>query len=140
MNNIDSYFTDDEGTDAREVFQFDFDAPTSPDSLGNDIETTLGGGDSGGPSFVDDGNGGLKLFGINTYTTQFSWNSPEAPLFGSGGGGIVVSSYLDFINSILNGDQVTVSQTDGATEVAEGAHDRHVYRGAGQRTVRSSRD
>ncbi len=33
---------------------------------------------------------------------------------------MVVSSYLDFINDILNGDQVLISQTDGSTDVTEG--------------------
>ena len=81
MNDIDYFFTDDEGSGARETFQFDFDFPDAPDSLGNDRETTLGSGDSGGPSFIEDGNGGFKLFGINTYTTQFSPSSPTAPYF-----------------------------------------------------------
>ncbi len=119
-NVIDYYFTDDEGSGARETFQFDFDFPNSPESLGNDIETTLGGGDSGGPSFIDDGNGGLKLFGLNTFTTQFAWNSPDAPYFGSGGGGMVVQAYLDFINSILFGSEVVITPTDGGTAVFEG--------------------
>jgi hypothetical protein len=120
MNEIDSYDTDDESSGASEVFIFDFDAPSSPESLGNDIETTLGGGDSGGPSFVDAADGSLRVFGVNTFTTQFTGTSPIAPLFGSGAGGMVVSSYLDFIYGVLNGDQVLVTETDGSTEVAEG--------------------
>ncbi len=106
MNDIDYFFTDDEGSGARETFQFDFDFPDSPDSLGNDRETTLGSGDSGGPSFIEDGNGGFKLFGINTYTTQFSPSSPTAPYFGSGGGGMVIAAYVDFIDSIVNPAEV----------------------------------
>lgn len=120
MNVIDSYDTDDEGSGANEVFIIDFDAPTSPESLGNDIETTFGGGDSGGPSFVEAADGSLKVFGVDTFVTQFTTSSPAPPKFGSGAGGIVVSSYLDFIYGVLNGDQVLVTQTDGSTEVAEG--------------------
>ncbi len=120
MNEIDYYYFDDEGSGAREVFQFDFDAPTSPGSLGNDVETTLGGGDSGGPSFIEDDFGNLVLFGINTFTTQFSYGSPAAPFFGSGGGGMVVSTYLDFINDILYGDVLEVTESGGSTTVTEG--------------------
>ncbi len=119
MNDIDYYFVDDEGSGVRETFQFDFDAPDSPDSLGNDVETTLGSGDSGGPSFIEDANGNLKLFGVNTFTTQFESNTPVAPLFGSGGGGMVVAAYVDFINGIIHGDQVVVSETDNSTVVSE---------------------
>ncbi len=120
MNDIDFYYTDDEGSDAREIFQFDFDYPSSSESLGNDVETTLGGGDSGGPSFIEDANGDLLVFGVNTFTTRFSSTSPVAPLFGSGGGGMVVSEYLEFINDILYGDQVIITESDGSTAVAEG--------------------
>ncbi len=125
-NEIDIFFVDDEGSGRREVFQFDFDSPTSGDSLGNDIETTLGGGDSGGPSFIEDADGNLLVFGVNTYTSQFSQNSPAAPYFGSGGGGMAVSAYLDFIYSVIDGDQVIVTESDGSTEVVEaGATDTY---------------
>lgn len=108
-NHTDAYITDDEGSGGREVFEFDFDGPHKKTNifgppqpfnltLGNDIETTLGGGDSGGPAFIDDGFGGLEIFGINTF--GFGFKAP-APLFGSGGGGIVVSEYVDFINSVM---------------------------------------
>ena len=132
QNRADLFGTDDEGSGAREVFEFDFDGPTSSTNyvggltLGNDIETTLGGGDSGGPSFIDDGNGGLEIFGINTYTFRFEFLSPSAPLFGSGAGGIVVSEYLDFIQSIIGAPGVMVTETGGSTNVSEdGATDTY---------------
>jgi hypothetical protein len=87
---------------AKEVFQFDFDAPLTfgqpGGSLGNDKETTLGGGDSGGPSFVlcTDCNPALassySLAGVNTFTQGLN-----APKFGSSGGGINVFPYRDWI-------------------------------------------
>ena len=120
QNQIEYYFVDDDGGGDREIYEFAFDAPASVASLGNDVETTLGEGDSGGPAFIDDGNGNLKIFGINTFTIQFAADSPPAPLFGSGGGGIVVAEYADFINSIIDGDRVIVEQTAGSTEVTEG--------------------
>jgi hypothetical protein len=125
-NDADSFELDDEGSGSREVFYADFDGPTSSTNflggltLGNDIETTLGGGDSGGPSFIDDGNGGIKIFGINTFSFQFT--ATLAPRFGSGAGGTIVSAYLDFIDPIIGpGDAgVTVAESGGLTNVIEG--------------------
>jgi secreted trypsin-like serine protease len=108
MNHADAYISDDEGSGAHEGFEWDFDGSQANTNvfgssqafnltLGNKIETTIGPGDSGGPSFIDDGNGGLLLFGVNTFT---STGIAAAPLFGSLGGGIVVSSYVDWIDSI----------------------------------------
>ena len=128
-NRTDMYMNDDEyegpyppPPEAREVWRFDFDGPTAETNLwgvefpyfgtlGNELETTLGGGDSGGPAFIDDGAGGLEVFGINTY--GFSGVAP-VPLFGSGGGGMVVAPYVDWINSVV-GDVpgITVTPRSG---------------------------
>ncbi len=111
QNHADVYMSDDEGSGAREGFQWDFDGDHkrtnvfgSPSgfnlTLGNDVETTVGGGDSGGPSFLEDDNGNLTLFGVNTFTT---FGKTSAPYFGSAGGGIVVSAYTSWITSIIGG-------------------------------------
>lgn len=109
-NNADDFESDlaDEGSNDIEVFLADFDEPTGSDSgpiggttLGNDVETTLGGGDSGGPSFVDEG-GQLKVAGVNTFTF-WGGEYSQSPLFGSGMGGILVYDYLDWLNPILAG-------------------------------------
>lgn len=111
LNRTDVYIIDDEGSGSREGWEFDFDGPhrktnlfgrPSPSNLtlGNDVETTLGGGDSGGPAFIDDGFGGLEIFGINTFGF---FGKALAPLFGSGGGGIVVSAYAAWITGIITG-------------------------------------
>ena len=114
------FILDDEGSGRREGFVFDFDGPNGATNslgdgrtLGNDIEVTIGGGDSGGPSFLfdDRNNNGqieaneLRLFGVNTFGTSL-FNAP-APFFGSQGGGIVVSSYLDFIDNNIESPQST---------------------------------
>jgi hypothetical protein len=104
-NMVDAfYIQDDTGQpSANEVFRFDFDGPSGSGSmggptLGNDRETTLGGGDSGGPSFVliDPSQPGLaasyELVGVNTFTQGFN-----APKFGSQGGGINIVPYRDWI-------------------------------------------
>lgn len=117
------FFLDDEGSGRREVFLFDFDGPTGATNtlsdgltLGNAREVTIGGGDSGGPSFIhNDFNsngsidvGELELFGINTFGRSVGFTS--APFFGSQGGGIVASSYLEFIDSFGNSDGSSQSQ------------------------------
>lgn len=96
-NNVyDSFFFDDEGSGEREVFLFDFDDPNSATDPGVVNESTTGPGDSGGPSFIDDGAGGWLLFGVNTFT------SGSAPAYGSSGGGMLVSTYNEWITSIVN--------------------------------------
>jgi hypothetical protein len=130
-NRTDDFELDDEGNGQVEVFLADFDGQSSSTNciggatLGNDVEATLGGGDSGGPSFIGSG-AGMELYGINTFTTRFVqfffFLGPPAPLFGSGFGGITVAPYVDWITSIIgsgSGDarpnvDIT-SPSDGAT-------------------------
>ncbi len=88
------FFADDEGSGMAEIFQFDFDHWQGA-SLGNDIETTVGGGDSGGPAYIQVGDH-LELYGVNTYT------GAGAPAFGSQGGGMLINGYLDFIDSLVD--------------------------------------
>jgi hypothetical protein len=116
-NVVDAFYAEDDpggggGNEVlrNEVFRFDFDGPTGNGSfggptLGNARETTLGGGDSGGPSFVLNG-GAYEIAGVNTFTQGFS-----APRFGSLGGGIAVPAYASWIQSILSGSGSPVSGT-----------------------------
>jgi hypothetical protein len=104
MNNADDFILDDNGSGEREGYVFDFDGPTPATNylggltLGNALETTFGGGDSGGPAFVDEG-GVLKIAGNNTFVGSFDVPpGPSAPFFGSAGGGMLVHPYLDFLN------------------------------------------
>ena len=75
----------------REVYVFDFDGSDETTNilgggtLGNDIETTLGFGDSGGPAFIF-ADGTYQLAGINTFIARFTGYSYSPPLFGSAGG------------------------------------------------------
>jgi hypothetical protein len=110
-NMVDAFYgQDDQGQPAaNEVFRFDFDGPKANTNtwggrtLGNDKETTLGGGDSGGPSFVLVGAdlssaASYQLAGINTFTQGFN-----APKFGSLGGGINVYPYTGWIDLVRSG-------------------------------------
>lgn len=111
-NIADAFYTQDDAGQpaANEVFRFDFDGRRSntnvfgAGTLGNDKETTLGGGDSGGPSFVlcTGCNPSLassyQLAGVNTFTQGFT-----APKFGSLGGGINLYPYTSWINGVTGG-------------------------------------
>ena len=106
-NVIDAVYDGDEPGDGFEVYAFDFDGPMGSGffgggTLGNDIETTFGGGDSGGPSFVNI-DGEWQLVCVDTFI--FGWDYGGGivvmpPYFGSGGGGILVNAYVDWIDSI----------------------------------------
>ena len=88
-NVIDDLEVDDDGGVLNEVFLYDFDSPGAG-SLGNDRETIIGPGDSGGPALILDGEG-LALVGINTFTEGVGGQ------FGDIGGGILVEPYLPWI-------------------------------------------
>lgn len=130
QNQADAVELDDEGSGSAEVFQIDFDGlgfnAWGGGSLGNTLETTLGGGDSGGPSFVNVG-GQLEIFGVNTFGfgNIVSGQVRNPPMFGSGSGGIVVSAYMDWVNSILGGggggeNSAPVANNDTATTNKKG--------------------
>lgn len=126
QNNVDDFRIDDEGGGLNESFEYDFDRPTGNGqlggpTLGNDIETTVGGGDSGGPSFVSDG-GVLKIAGVNTFTFRFGPpfgpRNPNAPFFGSGGGGILVGPYASWIDGLMGPDKFWDDPTGGSFGLA----------------------
>jgi hypothetical protein len=64
------------------------------DTLGNDIEAGIGGGDSGGPSFIWV-DGELRLVANNTFGGRFAGQVPGT--FGTYFGGILLSSYYDWL-------------------------------------------
>lgn len=94
LNVIDSLDLDDEGTGLAEVFRYDFDDPSSTGqpggSLGNDQETIIGPGDSGGAALRREGDQWI-LVGVNTFTEGFGGR------FGDTGGGILVKPYEAWI-------------------------------------------
>ncbi|NER79306.1 MAG: hypothetical protein F6K42_06920, partial [Leptolyngbya sp. SIO1D8] len=107
-------------TETDEIFIFDFDGPDAATNtfsdlgsgltLGNQIETTIGPGDSGGPSFITRGDQ-LLLAGVNTFGFALpDVNAPETEVvkgtFGTGGGGVLVSDAdkLGWIESIVGLD------------------------------------
>ncbi len=84
-----------EGSGRAEIFRYDFDTPATTGiiggSLGNDIETIIGPGDSGGAALRQTANG-WELIGINTFTEGYGGR------FGDTGGGVLVEPYTDWIS------------------------------------------
>jgi hypothetical protein len=100
------------GVAVNEVFNFDFDGPVGSGplggfTLGNDLESTLGPGDSGGPSFVQTGSdptlaSSYSVAGVNTFSVDCQ--IAVTPLFGSCAGGVVVSAYSSWIQGVVSGN------------------------------------
>lgn len=91
-NVVDSFEAASSGTGL--LFRYDFDSPytfgTVGGSLGNDLETIIGPGDSGGPALIEYGEG-FALVGINTFTEGYGG------LFGDIGGGVALNDQWDWI-------------------------------------------
>ena len=97
----------------KRVFVFDFDGPGADnlmggEGLGNAAESSFAGGDSGGPSFLCEGGAGDQcaggrwvVAGINTFVSTGAGRSAKPSTFGTLGGGMVVSAYVDWIESVL---------------------------------------
>lgn len=105
-NEADLFVVDDEGSGVDEVYFFDYDEPTGTNAgffgsttLGNDIETTVGAGDSGGPAFVDV-DGTKVVAGVNTFNWELPGSTAPVGFFQSVGGGMVMNAYVDWIASI----------------------------------------
>ncbi len=91
------WYADFDGTDANGVDQDAFCtvAGVCSGDLGNQSEGALGGGDSGGPSFIMV-DGHLELVANNTFSGRFS-GAQVGGTFGTYMGGILLAPYLDFI-------------------------------------------
>ncbi len=121
QNVWDLYDTDDEqGYDPdspMEVWYYDFDGTKDgfnrdtfcllynvcSEQLANDVETHIGGGDSGGPSFVRDERGNYILVANNTFGGNYcGWPNEVVCVngdFGDEGGGILLYSYFEWIRN-----------------------------------------
>lgn len=133
QNVVDAFYSQDDSnrTTTNEVFRFDFDrddgtsGPMGGKSLGNLVETTLGGGDSGGPSFVNV-SGTWLLAGVNTFSQ--SYGTISAPKFGSLGGGMSIPAYAPWINQVITGAAAPASGGTGNGNGTHGAANVEVIR------------
>lgn len=119
-NIMDLFDLDDEQNFAagpQEVWYSDFDGH-GQDSfctlfgvctpiLANDKETNLGGGDSGGPSFLLD-NGEYLLMGNNTFGGTLSDDQVDGT-FGTFFGGMLLAPYIGFLEEATGGAIHTVA-------------------------------
>jgi len=100
-----------------EVYYADFDGAgqdtfctrygVCTDVLANNKEAGIGGGDSGGPSFVEM-YGELMLVANNTFESRFTGQT--AGTFGTFFGGIILSSYADYIQTAADGNATFVPE------------------------------
>lgn len=108
-NRADVLFADYSGT--KQTYLFDYDGPdlstnriganiAANGTLGSDREASLVSGDSGSSAFVKVG-GQWQLAGINTFEAMFSAGPAISGQYGTGGGGIVLSAYSSWINSVV---------------------------------------
>lgn len=101
-NAADVFAVDDEGSGRVEAFMFDFDGPDASTNrfgggtLGNTVETTFAGGDSGSPALLLV-NGQWQLAGVSTFVSHFKDGPSQAGVFGTGGGGMLVSGYAEWV-------------------------------------------
>lgn len=70
--------------------------------LANNVETNLGGGDSGGPTFVSGAGGEWLLVGNNTFGRRFD-GSQVSGSFGTAYGGMMLGAYVDFLQAATGG-------------------------------------
>lgn len=69
--------------------------------LANNVETNIGGGDSGGPTFKQGANGQLLLIGNNTYGR--TWSNQISGTFGTAYGGMILGAYEGFLEQATGG-------------------------------------
>ncbi|MFN0161474.1 MAG: trypsin-like serine protease [Burkholderiales bacterium] len=115
-NSADVFRADDGGSGVQEVYIFDFDGAGAANviggpTLGNAIEATLAGGDSGSPAFVQVGSA-WHLAGINTFVGGFAGGPTTPGVFGTAGGGQSVAGYLAWIDATLAGVEQKYAQAE----------------------------
>ena len=81
--------------------------------LSNDRESGIGGGDSGGASFIVDNTGQYILTANNTFSGIFYGQTPGT--FGTYFGGISLAPYIDWIESVTGGQIEIVSVPEPAS-------------------------
>ena len=94
-NVVETFTPDDLGGGLPALFRYDFDAPDTfgqpGGGLGNNLESLIGPGDSGGPLLLFNGSG-YSIAGVNTFIEGYGGR------FGDIGGGIVLAPYLGWIS------------------------------------------
>ncbi|MGX4642227.1 trypsin-like serine protease [Massilia sp. SYSU DXS3249] len=132
-NVVDLFDLDDEQdfeAGKQEVYYADFDGAgrdlfcdlfgVCTEVLPNDREATIGGGDSGGPSFVNM-YGELMIVANNTFSGRFTNLPYQGGQFGTYFGGMVMNGYGDFLNSATGGRVALVPEPTSIALLGLGA-------------------
>jgi hypothetical protein len=129
-NIVDLFDGDDEQGFAgqREVYYADFDGmgvDTFCDEFGvctpvlaNELEAGIGGGDSGGPAFIEL-YGELMLVANNTFSGRFE--GQVSGTFGTYFGGIIMGAYKDFLHEATGGRVTLVPEPTSVALLGLGA-------------------
>jgi hypothetical protein len=113
--NKEVYYADFDGA-GKDLFCQEFGVCTPV--LPNDRESGIGGGDSGGPSFIME-NGELVLVANNTFSGY--WNDGDVEgSFGTYFGGIVLGSYQDYLRTATDGNITFVPEPGSLALLAMG--------------------
>lgn len=78
--------------------------------LANNVETNIGGGDSGGPSFRQGANGEWLLIGNNTFGRTFEGMTRGA--FGTAYGGMIAGAYSGWLDQVTGGQVQVVPEPE----------------------------
>ncbi|TWT88884.1 Trypsin [Pseudobythopirellula maris] len=132
---------------APRTLAFDFDSGQAANDFSAQIgaadlgfgadEIGLGGGDSGGPSFIQDTLGEYRVAGVNVliyHPPGTPSTDVDSPALTNGSWGEMavstrVSSYLPFINAAQGGDVTRIRRLDdGLSHVESGAGGKSVFR------------
>lgn len=111
------YYADFDG-DGRDTFCDIFGVCT--EQLANDRESGIGGGDSGGPSFVSM-YGELMIVANNTFSGRFPSLGYPAGSFGTYFGGMLTGGYKDFLHTASGGSVILVPEPTSIALMGLGA-------------------
>ncbi|MEW6024967.1 MAG: trypsin-like serine protease [Pseudomonadota bacterium] len=115
--NQEVFYADFDGR-GRDTFCDLFDVCTP--ILPNDRESGIGGGDSGGPSFVEM-YGELMLVANNTFSGRFSALGYPEGTFGTYFGGMIMGGYQDFLYTATGGRVTLVPEPTSVALLGLGA-------------------
>lgn len=103
-NRAEAFETAASGGGESALYFADFDGGSAPNAfgdagLGNRLETSLAGGDSGSPAFLS-GSSGPELVAVNNFVASFEGGPATLSTFGTGFGGNLLHAYRAWIQSI----------------------------------------
>ncbi len=104
-NNADYFRLDEKNSGLQEVYYWDFDGGGATNymggpGLGNGVESSVAGGDSGSAAFIPGGSGWI-LAGVNTFTATIIGGPTTPSTFGTAGGGQSLAGYAAWVDATI---------------------------------------